>query len=456
MIRSDRLPEDVPPDELIALYLRSSRANLDLIEQGLQGHEGPDLEVLQRLSHSLKGSSLQFGFPEPSDLGAAMEALATALRQPAHRFEIEDAGVFSEAIRAFRDLLDALALDRPAPDVEAIRARLEERSRCPTAARAAGKKPFGARFRVDLESIEHLPDLPQVVTRILALVDDPAVSAEELASMAGQDQSMVASILRMVNSPFYRRAEPVASIHHAIVILGARTIRNMALSAVLVRTFGEGARDRRFNRVLLWRHSVACATGAELLAGRVGRVDPDQAFLAGLMHDMGILILDQYYHAGFRIVLDAVLSGGRPLVEVEAEVFGLDHAVVGGALARKWNFPDAICEAIACHHAPSRARKDPALAAVVHLAGALLAPEAEKAPPAEWIGATVQPGTAATGSRDPKAPPADSTAIAIWDIGTPDSAAAAMVGLTEAHVAAAREDFKTEWEQAQAFLSLLD
>lgn len=226
----------------------------------------------------------------------------------------------------------------------------------------------GAELVRVLDRIEGLPALPEFVTRMLNLADDPDVSTRDIANMVSDDQAMATAVLRLVNAPFYGLGRRISSIQHAVLLLGQRAVRNLALSAVLVKSFGEPSKDRRFDRVRLWRHTVACAAGARLLAQRFGADDPEEAFLAGLVHDMGIVVFDQFFHDGFRRVADLVTGLGTPLVDAEREVFGRDHAFVGRQLARRWNFPVPVIEAIGCHHAPGRARVDPMLTASVHLA----------------------------------------------------------------------------------------
>jgi putative nucleotidyltransferase with HDIG domain len=193
-----------------------------------------------------------------------------------------------------------------------------------------------------------------------------------------------------VNAPFFGLGRRISSIQHAVLLLGVRTVRNLVLSAVLVKSFGESSRDRRFDRGRLWRHTVACAAGARMLSRRLGGGDPEEAFLAGLVHDMGIVVFDQFFHDGFRRVADLATGMGMPLIAAEREVFGSDHAFVGRQLARRWNFPAAVAEAIGCHHEPGRARLVPILAATVHLAdwlegAAEIAPEVPVASEAEGV-----------------------------------------------------------------------
>lgn len=224
------------------------------------------------------------------------------------------------------------------------------------------------KVRPVLNRVDTLPTLPPVVTRILALVEDPKATGQQVADTVSMDQAMVAAILKIVNSPFYGLNRRISSISHAILLLGFRTIRNMALSATLLNTFGGQSGNRRFDRGHFWRHSVGCATTARLLAKRLRIVDPEEAFLTGLIHDMGRIVFDHYFTAEFGQVIELAGGGNVPLLNAECEIFGLDHTEVGRLIAQKWNFPATVAEAIGAHHDPSKARLSPPLAAVVHVA----------------------------------------------------------------------------------------
>lgn len=226
------------------------------------------------------------------------------------------------------------------------------------------------KIRPVLNRLESLPTLPMVVTKILNLVEDPKSTGQQVAEAVGMDQAMVAAVLKIVNSPFYGLNRRISSVNHAILLLGFRTIRNMALSATLLTTFGNASSNRKFDRALFWRHSIGCACTARLLGKRLRLVDPEEAFLAGLIHDMGRIVFDHYFATEFARVLERT-QAGEPLLPVEREVFGVDHATVGRLVAQKWNFPPGVAEAIGAHHEPSRAEKAGSLAAVVHVADEL-------------------------------------------------------------------------------------
>jgi len=294
-----------------------------------------------------------------------------------------------------------------------------------------------ARVRRVCDRIECLPTLPEVVTRILQLVDDPKIPGNQVADVVSCDQATSAAVLKLVNAPFYGLRRRISSIHQAVTLLGFRAVRNLALSAVLVRNFGEPSRDRRFDRAALWKHAVACGIGSRSLARRLAQEDAEEAFLAGLVHDMGLVILDQYFHEEFQRVLDLVLDAKTPQVEAEREVVGTDHAQIGGWLSRRWNFPASVTEAVTCHHEPWKARRAETLAAIVHVANACgpgSGPEAEaEGEPTH----TPSPGSLS------------------WERDPIDPRAMERLGLQPNDIVAFRLALLEEWDGAQDLVRLL-
>jgi putative nucleotidyltransferase with HDIG domain len=179
---------------------------------------------------------------------------------------------------------------------------------------------------------------------------------------------MVTAILKIVNSPFYGLNGRVSSINHAIVLLGYRTVRNIALSTSLVKTLATGG---HFDRRKFWTHAVCTAAAARLCARRLRDADAEEAFLAGLIHDMGCVIFSHYFDQEFTTAIELSNERGIPLREAERIVLGLDHAEAGALVARKWNFPPAVADAIAVHHDPEKAVHTSPLAACVCLGNEL-------------------------------------------------------------------------------------
>ncbi|MCA9726682.1 MAG: HDOD domain-containing protein [Candidatus Eisenbacteria bacterium] len=227
------------------------------------------------------------------------------------------------------------------------------------------------RVKRNINRIQNLPALSDVVAKIVALAEDPKVSGQEVAEIVGRDQAMVTAILKIVNSPFYGLNRRVSSINHAIVLLGYRTIRNIALSTSLVNTFSGPEGDARFDRKRFWTHAVCTAAAAKLVARRLRDTDSEEAFLAGLIHDMGRIVFSHYFGPEFTAVLTLWSERKMDLLEAERVVLGMDHAEAGALVARKWNFPAAVAEAIGAHHDATRAAEVSELATCVYLANQL-------------------------------------------------------------------------------------
>ncbi len=223
-------------------------------------------------------------------------------------------------------------------------------------------------LREELDRIDSVPMLSEVAGRILKMVDDPRITAHQLAEVVARDQSLVTSVLRIVNSAYYGFHWRISSVSQAVVLLGFRTIRNLVLAAAVMKGYGGQSRVAGFERIVHWRHSIACATAAGILAATWKLGTPGEAFLAGLVHDIGRVIMDQHFPEEFAESLARLRQGEASLTEVEEEVFGLTHAAVGAHVARKWKLPDGVIIGIADHHGPAAGREWSVPAALVHVA----------------------------------------------------------------------------------------
>ncbi|RTL54463.1 MAG: HDOD domain-containing protein [Rhodocyclaceae bacterium] len=202
------------------------------------------------------------------------------------------------------------------------------------------------------DKLNDLPPLPVLAMEILGSFDDPQMDVDTLAKHITNDQVLAARALRIANSPFYGLSGRVTSIGDAIVILGFRAVRSLMLSAAMVDSvnrIGNGGGDPR----IFWRHSVAVALFARGLARYTGE-NPDAAFTAGLLHDMGRVVLEACFPDQYRAVFRWLEANDRPLREAERAVLGIDHAMAGALLARKWGLPATIVDAIGRHHAPDQ------------------------------------------------------------------------------------------------------
>ncbi|MBI4612960.1 MAG: HDOD domain-containing protein [Planctomycetes bacterium] len=195
---------------------------------------------------------------------------------------------------------------------------------------------------------DHLPVLPQIVTRVREVAGDRDASASDLAEVILKDQSLTAKILRVVNSPFYRQyARKVTTVTQAIVVLGFENVRNITLAGTAQSVLSAFS-DRR---VLtdFWSHSLATAVAAQMVAQESRLPVTEEAFVGGLLHDVGKLLLASYFPEDYAGVLDDVRSGLTYLV-AERRRLGTDHVEVGIELARKWRFDDTLETTIRRHH----------------------------------------------------------------------------------------------------------
>ena len=211
-----------------------------------------------------------------------------------------------------------------------------------------------------------LPAMPAILGRLNKAMADPRSTAEDLASIIRLDPALAASLLRLVNSPAYSPAMPVESIARAVVVLGSRQVYTLALGGIVARaTKGFAVRDARFEEY--WEHSVACAVLARELAVLARVKDPETAFVAGLLHDIGRLGMRTGLRDQSLVIDHRAGTKRRPLLEVEHDVLGYDHAYLGGGLLRVWGLPESIIQGVGFHHAPGQALRV-RLASVVHVA----------------------------------------------------------------------------------------
>lgn len=225
-----------------------------------------------------------------------------------------------------------------------------------------------------IQEINHIATLPEVTLRIVELVEDPSSTAQDLQRMISNDPALCSRILKVVNSAFYGLPGQVASIDRAIVLLGLNAVKNIAVAASLVKLFRGGELGQAFSARELWTHSIATATAARQIAVEVSLGLPDEAFLAGLMHDIGIVVELQYDRQKLLKVVemlgvDATGKPRREMLEAEREIFGADHQAFGEALSRKWKFPPSLTMAAGHHHTPLELPAEQrTLPTVVHIA----------------------------------------------------------------------------------------
>jgi putative nucleotidyltransferase with HDIG domain len=214
-------------------------------------------------------------------------------------------------------------------------------------------------------TIEDLPTIPVVATQVLLLLDKPEVRIEEVADLMLTDQVMTARVIKMVNSPVFKPGHGITSLRLALVYLGLKHIREVALTTSLIEAFT--AESDAFDIKSFWEHSFGVGMVSKIIAGKIGYPDLEKAYIGGIIHDLGVVFLSQYQREEFQAVMGSIKGKPIKLVDAEAERLGTTHSEIGLCMARKWNFPEAYCELISYHHAPIEATIDPVLCAIVNL-----------------------------------------------------------------------------------------
>lgn len=202
-----------------------------------------------------------------------------------------------------------------------------------------------------LDNIEDLPTLPLVVNKLSELVRNPHSSAEDITKVLETDPSLTAKILKLVNSAYYALPQRVNSVRHAVVILGFGTVKSLAISASVFDMFGGGG-AASLNKEAFWQHSVGCATVSKIFAKKMPDVNDEDAFVVGLLHDIGKLIMEQYRNEDFAKAYEAAKANSSTFYEAELNNIEYTHAQVGGWLAEKWKLPKPVVQAINFHHSP--------------------------------------------------------------------------------------------------------
>ena len=202
-----------------------------------------------------------------------------------------------------------------------------------------------------LRTIKNLPAMPQIVLKAQEIADVDA-DLKDFERTLEADQALVSMVLRVANSAYYGQCSKVSSIRRAAVVLGFKTLGEIVILASSSKLLDKPLRGYGFVPEELWRHSLAVAFGSKIIANRKKYELANDAYIAGLLHDAGKLILDSFVLERKAIFNRHTEADGRWLHEVEKSVFGFDHAEIAGIVCRKWNFPELIYNAIRFHHNP--------------------------------------------------------------------------------------------------------
>ena len=200
-----------------------------------------------------------------------------------------------------------------------------------------------------LKKIIDLPTISQVHDRLTDLLDSKTSSSADIARIMEIDQSITAKTLRLANSAVFGFNRHVTSVKDAVTLIGFEQVGDLVTAVTTFEALGRVEESPHFNRMAFWEHSIGCGAIARVIGEKL-KIDPERAFVAGLLHDIGKVALDGYFPEYFAQALQAAQSEKIPIYQAENDKLPINHETVGGFLARQWNLPDAIADVIGSHH----------------------------------------------------------------------------------------------------------
>lgn len=220
-----------------------------------------------------------------------------------------------------------------------------------------------------IQTIEHIPTLPVISTQILRLFRNENITLKQIEELIEKDPPLAAKILKIVNSSFYGLLSKVSTIEHAVIILGINEVRSVALGFAIQNHFQ--THSNNFEPARFWKHSIICSQISKYLAKYFNVFDDGTFFLAGLIHDIGKLVIDQYFPEEFKAIIDRIAANQCTFSKAEKELLGVTHYQIGAKLLRQWNFPEKVVMQIFFHHAPWHDKSFTTESAILYLANIL-------------------------------------------------------------------------------------
>jgi putative nucleotidyltransferase with HDIG domain len=221
-----------------------------------------------------------------------------------------------------------------------------------------------------LTDLERLPSFPGIVHKVMQMVRNPDADFQLIAKEISKDIGLTSDILRISNSAYYHPAREIRSVHEAIVILGLKTVKDIVLVSAARGILKQPVVGYRLEERDMWDHCIVVASLASKIAtDRKTKTPPDVAFTAGLLHDVGKVVLSQVFRkACVQVSMEAKQHPDRRFTELEKKYMGYNHSEVGAILLKKWNFPAELVEAALYNYNPEKAQINPELTALVHIA----------------------------------------------------------------------------------------
>ena len=204
-----------------------------------------------------------------------------------------------------------------------------------------------------ISKLKEIKSFPQFVVETLRKLNDPTSSASDVAASLSRDEGLVLRTLKLANSAAYGMSRNISDISEAIALLGYKNISNIVLAATVYSVMDKGLSGYALDRGELWRHSLTTAYAARYIAQTTRKVPPEEAYVGGLLHDIGKLVLNDYVRFGYGIIVKLVEEEHIPFTEAETKVLGFDHSTVGSLLVERWDLPKSYHYSTLLHHRPN-------------------------------------------------------------------------------------------------------
>jgi len=221
-------------------------------------------------------------------------------------------------------------------------------------------------------SIENLQPIPQVALKILRLINEDDYDISMLTAEMREDQALSARTIKLCNSVYSGSRNKIETMDHALVYLGQKSLVKFVVSAAIDAFFKQAGMGYSLCKGGLYHHAVGTANIAEKIAELTGKVNPALAYTGGLLHDIGKVVLDQYIQAALPLFYRQVYEEGKNSLEAEKAILGLDHKDAGNILAKRWFFPESLCEVVKYHHKPEDAVQYKEFVHIIYLADLLM------------------------------------------------------------------------------------
>lgn len=223
----------------------------------------------------------------------------------------------------------------------------------------------------EIEKIYSLPAKSSIMLEVTKLLDNPDATNADLSKLIGKDQGISSKVLSIANSPLYGLPRKVSTIDFAIMIIGFHDVKNIVVALSMIEAFKE-KESKELHQNNFWIHSLMTGNAAKKLSEDLGFKISGEVFIAGLLHDLGIVVLYRYFKKQFNELVKLAEENKKSISEYEVDLLGFTHSEVGNMLAEKWNLPTALCDAIKYHHQPSLAPANQVVIAIIHLVDYIL------------------------------------------------------------------------------------